>query len=250
MVSQRFSAHFAMILILLLLSLALCFLLPDFHFQVPEHPAPRITAAILALVIAVMVPARIFSPRPPRQLRDALENGSTLRIAEAIRLAESLAVPSATGSIALLTDSGVNADRDPVFRALRRSLPSSWDVQAYKLPLNSSPTGDSGENPASSQLPNLSWTQFDWVVVSDRHREILRELQAVSSAGKLRKAVLFAHDSREARHWVDAGLADAAVYYEVAPDHHRTLRAGGALSPEEAFGLFHLYPLPPSPDRR
>ncbi len=237
-------------MIVLLLLLAFCLTLLGFRSQIPNRPAVLAAAGALVLLIAVMALAQLFAPRPARKLREALGNGNTLRIVEAIRLAEGLAEQSGPGSIAILTDSGVNADRDPAIRALRRSLPSAWDVQAYELPLNPSPTGDNGDNPVSSPLPNLSWTHFDWVVVSGRHRKVLRELQAVSSAGGVRKAVLFAHDSREARHWVDAGLADVAVYYEVSPDHHRTLRAGDALSSEEALRLFHLYPPPPSPDRR
>lgn len=237
-------------MILLFLLLALCLTLLGFRSHIPDRPAALVAVGALVLLIAVMALAQLFAPRPARKLREALGNGNTLRIAEAIRLAEGLAEQSGPGTIAILTDSGVNADRDPAFRALRRSLPSAWDVQAYELPLNPSPTGDNEDNPASSPLPNLSWTQFDWVVVSGRHREVLRELQAVSSEGKLRKAVLFSDDPMEARYWVDSGLADAAVYYEVSPDHHRTLRAGGALSSEEALRLFHLYPPPQSPDRR
>lgn len=243
MVPKRSPAHFAMIPLTLLLAVGLVI---AFRSPIQNHPVARTAAAAGILLILALSLYRLASPPPPRQLRSGLENADSLRVAEWTRLAEFLTEQTETGNIAILGVSG----RDPTLRTLqrRRTFPGTLHVRELEP---ASESVDEREEPDTSiNLPGLPWDSIDWVVVCHRHRDVLQSLRRNPATRDLRKAVLFVDDIRQAKHWVDSGLADVAVLYEMPPDLHRTLRAGGVLSAADAAALFHVYPPDATPDRR
>lgn len=230
-------------MILLLFLFVLCLTLLGFRSRIPDRPAVRGTVVTLVLLLVVWTLAQFFEPQPPRELREALANGKTLRMGEVSQLSEFLAAMTDPGTLVFLADTKVKPGQDIAFQALKRALPSGWLVQYHELRPHTSQVEDmEGKQPVAASIPPLPWDQIDWVVISNRHHDVLQELQVFSRAGKLpRKIVLFARDPREARHWVDNGLTDAAVIYEVPPDLHAPLRGGKTLSDIDVRALFHVY---------
>lgn len=224
------------LLIALILFLSVLLLRSRNADRAAEHMALRVIAP-MTLILAM---TQLFAPQKDRTLRDALKQGSVLRNAEVIRLAEFIASRPESGTVVFLHGSDTHLRRDPVFNTLRKTLPASLPLEGHPLGITLNQDAISGEDESAVFLPRLDWPRVNWVIVSQRHPAVLRQLRSHPDAGGVRRAVLFAEDETEARSWVDSGLADAAVYYGVAPELHARLRSGSALTATEVRGLFHI----------